>query len=82
MYMNSLGDNVKQIQTDLPQSSLYTDEQMEVFRRNYVLSQLDFLIRANVRRTTRQNRKKEAKRLSLIKKPVPVMPKEKSHRPE
>lgn len=59
-YMEILGDNAKHIQTDLPKSNKYSAEEMEVVRKNFILSQLDFLVRENVRRTTKDARKKAA----------------------
>lgn len=70
-YMKLLGDYAPQIQTELPKSKNYSDEEMEVVKKNFILSQLDFLVRENVRRTTKEAQK-EATRGSLIK-PVPIV---------
>lgn len=78
-YMEVLGDNARHIETDLPESSHYTDEEMEVLKRDYILDQLNFLIREHLRRTAkeeeRRNRSEQRRRLSLIKKPLPIRPK-------
>lgn len=79
-YMELLGDNAKEIQTELPESDTFTAEQMEVIKNNFILSQLDYLIRENVRRTTKEA-KKEAKRLSLVK-PLATVATEQAHKSE
>lgn len=79
-YMELLGDNAKEIQTELPRSNNYTDEQMEVVKRNFILSQLDYLIRENVRRTTEETRR-DSRRLSLIK-PLATVAREREHKSE
>ncbi|XP_037034056.1 uncharacterized protein LOC119072849 isoform X2 [Bradysia coprophila] len=86
IYMELLGANSRKIKTTLPRCSLFTDEEMEVLKNDFILSQLDFLIRENVRRTTKKEekrkQKREAQRLSSIKKPLPIMPKEHDRTPK
>lgn len=65
-YMSLLGDNANQIRTELPTCDNYSAEEMEVTKNNFILSQLNYLIRVNVRRTTKAARN-ETRRLSLIK---------------
>lgn len=73
-YMELLGDNAHQIRTDLPKSNNYSDEEMVTIKNNLILSQLDFLVRENIRRTTREARK-EARRESLIEPSATAAPK-------
>lgn len=80
VYMELLGDNAKKIRTDLPRSDAYTDQQMEVVRRNFILSQLEYLVRVNIRHTTNEARR-ESRRLSLIK-PVATVAREQGHKSE
>lgn len=79
-YMDLLGDNAKEIRTELPECDNYTDEEMEMTKRNFILSQLDYLIRENVRRTTKAARN-QSRRLSLIK-PLATVAREQGYKSE
>lgn len=76
-YMEIIGDNARHIRTDLPRSGFYTDEEMEELKRDFILQQLDSLIRGHLhdaaKEERRQNRKKLNGRLPLIK-PVALRP--------
>lgn len=50
-YMELLGENARNIRTDLPRSDRYSDQEMEEVTRNYILSQLEYLVHENIRRT-------------------------------
>lgn len=71
-YLELLGDNAKYIQTELPKSDIYSDEKMERIKRNYILSQLDYLIQENIRRTSKEA---EPNRCALVK-PFAIVPTE------
>lgn len=79
-YMEILGDNANQIQTELPRSNHYTDEEMQLIKNNFILDQLDFLIRINVRRTVKEARN-ESRRMSLVK-PLATVAREQGYKSE
>lgn len=55
--MKLLGKNAKEIRVDIPRSNKYTDEEMDHKQRNFILSQIDYLIHVYKRRTEKEARK-------------------------
>lgn len=79
-YMELLGENARNIQTNLPRSEHYSDQEMEVLKRNFILSQLEYLVHENIRRTETEAQTGSG-RLPLIK-PLATLARERGPKSE